>query len=74
MNNDNDNDDERNPIIGPRDWSATETAAGFQAKFGQMSQDILLENVTRHPPSAGIILTKLPLSIISIVELNLLIT
>ena len=51
--NDNDNDNERNPIIGPRDWSATETAAGFQAKFGQMSQDILLENVTRHPPSAG---------------------
>ena len=31
--NDNDNDNERNPIIGPRDWSATSTAAGFQAKF-----------------------------------------
>ena len=33
MNNDNDNDNDRKPIIGPRDWSATETAAGFQAKF-----------------------------------------
>ena len=58
--NDNDNDNDRNPIIGPRDWSATETAAGFQAKFGQMSPDILLENVSRHPPSAGIILPEMP--------------
>ena len=28
------NDNDRNPIIGARDWKTTETGAGFQAKFG----------------------------------------
>ena len=40
MNNDNDN--EWKPNYWPQRLEATETAAGFQAKFGHMSPDILV--------------------------------
>ena len=59
------NDNDRNPIIGARDWKTTETGAGFQAKFGQMSSGILVTECLKTSATSGqnfalIAMTKLP--------------
>ena len=51
MNNDNDND--WSPIIGRRDWKQQKLRRGFKQNSAICLQTFSLQNVSRHPPSAG---------------------
>ena len=51
MNNDNDND--RNPVFGPRDWKQQKLRRGFKQNSAICLQTFSSQNVSRHPPLAG---------------------